>query len=78
MLTDKIEVRCERSGEEDSYEQKEIMRDEVQDLEVFVHSLVIQSRLVRYDCEAKHANPAYGDNCSAGICLCVLLSAQNG
>jgi len=35
MLPDKIEVRCERCGEEYSYRQKEIMRDEVQIPETF-------------------------------------------
>jgi hypothetical protein len=40
MLPDKIEVLCDSCGEEFSYKQKEIMRDEVQVPEHFVpHSL---------------------------------------
>ena len=36
MLPDKIEVRCDGCGEEYSYKQKEIMRDEIQIPETFV------------------------------------------
>ena len=36
MLPEKIKVRCDNCGEEYSYKQKEIMRDEVQVPEAFV------------------------------------------
>src|SRR5215475_9084340 len=36
MLPEKIEIRCDRCGEEYSYKQKEVMRDEVQVPESFV------------------------------------------
>jgi len=36
MLPDNIEVQCDACGEDYSYEQKEIMRDEVQIPETFV------------------------------------------
>jgi hypothetical protein len=36
MLPEKIEIRCDNCGEEYSYKQKEVMRDEVQVSESFV------------------------------------------